>query len=61
MNKSTNTMAKVLFFLLLAVAGTAKAQVKQEGELIWPQADAKWSYCLIGQNGEPFDKETWGV
>ena len=26
MNKSTNTMAKVLFFLLLAVAGTAKAQ-----------------------------------
>jgi len=26
MNKSTNTMAKVLFFLLLAVAGMAKAQ-----------------------------------
>ena len=26
MNKSTNTMAKVLFFLLLAVAGKAKAQ-----------------------------------
>lgn len=26
MNKSTNTMAKVLFLLLLAVAGTAKAQ-----------------------------------
>ena len=26
MNKSTNKMAKVLFFLLLAVAGTAKAQ-----------------------------------
>ena len=26
MNKSTNTMTKVLFFLLLAVAGTAKAQ-----------------------------------
>lgn len=44
-----------------SMSTSAKTQEKGAIELIWPQADAKWSYCLIGQNGEPFDKETWGV
>lgn len=61
MKNNCNLKNKVLFLLLLAVTGLAQAQDKQASELIWPQADAKWSYCLIGQNGEPFDKETWGV
>ena len=44
MNKSTNTMTKVLFFLLLAVAGTAKAQD-------YPQTTREY-HPLIPKSGE---------
>jgi hypothetical protein len=60
MNKATNTMAKVLLLLLLAMAGMAKAQdyepIIQEGNEWYtiPREGCKkeyWFLLVLGKNG----------
>ena len=49
MNKSTNTMAKVLFLLLLAVAGSVENEARVFEGADTPYKDVNGTLALVGE------------
>lgn len=61
MNTKKLHSKKALLFLLLAVAGLAKAQQCGDFQQTWPMPGAEWTYCLYTELGDCSAKETWRV